>query len=33
MRIKFEYTDSLGTSTKEHYFDKKLGIAQMVLAF
>lgn len=33
MRIKFEYTDSLGTSTQEHYFDKKLGIAQMVLAF
>ncbi len=33
MRIKFEYTDSLGTSTREHYFDKKLGIAQMVLAF
>jgi hypothetical protein len=33
MRVKFEYTDSLGTSTQEHYFDKKLGIAQMVLAF
>jgi hypothetical protein len=33
MTIKFEYTDSLGTSTQEHYFDKKLGIAQMVLAF
>ena len=33
MRIKFEYTDSLGTSTQEHYFDRKLGIAQMVLAF
>jgi len=33
MRIKFEYTDSLGTSTGEHFFDKSLGIAQMVLAF
>ncbi|MDP2903499.1 MAG: hypothetical protein Q8N96_10390 [Methylovulum sp.] len=33
MRIKLEYTDSLGTSTREHYFDKKLGIAQMVVAF
>ncbi|MEQ1530085.1 MAG: hypothetical protein ABL925_12275 [Methylococcales bacterium] len=32
-KIKFEYTDSLGTSTQEHYFDKKLGIAQMVVAF
>jgi hypothetical protein len=31
--LKFEYTDSLGTSTQEHYFDKKLGIAQMVVAF
>jgi hypothetical protein len=33
MRIKFEYTDSLGTATEEHYFDEQLGIAQMVLAF
>ncbi|MDO9106692.1 MAG: hypothetical protein Q7U57_17235 [Methylovulum sp.] len=33
MKIKFEYTDSLGTSTQEHYFDRKLGIAQMVVAF
>ncbi len=32
-KLKFEYTDSLGTSTKERYFDKKLGIAQMVVAF
>jgi hypothetical protein len=32
-KLKFEYTDSLGTSTKEHYFDKKLGIAQMVVSF
>lgn len=31
--IKFEYTDSLGTSTEEHYFDSSLGIAQMVVAF
>lgn len=33
MKIKFEYTDSLGTATQEHYFDKQLGIAQMVVAF
>lgn len=33
MKIKFEYTDSLGTVTEERYFDKKLGIAQMVVAF
>lgn len=32
-RLKFEYTDSLGTSTEERYFDKNLGIAQMVVAF
>lgn len=32
-RLKFEYTDTLGTSTQERYFDKKLGIAQMVVAF
>jgi hypothetical protein len=33
LKIKFEYTDSLGTSTQERYFDKKLGSAQMVVAF
>jgi hypothetical protein len=33
MRLKFEYNDSLGSSTGEHYFDKKLGIAQMVMSF
>jgi hypothetical protein len=33
LRIKFEYTDSLGTETQEHFFDKKLGMAQMVVAF
>jgi hypothetical protein len=33
LKIKFEYTDSLGTATKERYFDKKLGIAQMVVSF
>ncbi len=32
-KLKFEYTDSLGTSTQERYFDKKLGIAQMVVSF
>jgi hypothetical protein len=32
-KLKFEYTDSLGTLTRERYFDKKLGIAQMVVAF
>jgi len=32
-RIKLEYTDSLGTSAQEHYFDNKLDIAQMVAAF
>ncbi|MDO9269555.1 MAG: hypothetical protein Q7T96_10665 [Methylobacter sp.] len=32
-RLKFEYTDSLGTSTQERYFDEKLGIAQMVMSF
>ena len=32
-RLKFEYTDSLGTSTQERYFDKRLGIAQLVVAF
>ncbi len=32
-KLKFEYTDSLGTATQERYFDKKLGIAQIVVAF
>jgi hypothetical protein len=33
LRIKFEYNDSLGTSTQERYFDKKVGIGQMVMSF
>jgi hypothetical protein len=33
LRLKFEYTDSLGTSTQERFFDKNLGIAQVVVAF
>lgn len=33
LRLKFEYSDSLGTRTGEHYFDKRLGMAQIVLAF
>lgn len=33
LRIKFEYSDSLGTETAEHYFSKKLGIAQIVMSF
>jgi hypothetical protein len=33
LQVKFEYDDSLGTSTKERYFDKKVGIGQMVVAF
>lgn len=33
LKLKFEYTDSLGTSTTERFFDKKLGIAQMVMSF
>ncbi|MEQ1637502.1 MAG: hypothetical protein ABL903_12500 [Methylococcales bacterium] len=32
-KLKFEYTDSLGTSTQERYFDKNLGIAQAVVSF
>jgi len=32
-KLKFEYTDSLGTETQERYFDKNLGIAQLVVAF
>ena len=33
LRLKFEYSDSLGTQTQEHYFDKKLGMAQIIVAF
>lgn len=32
-KMKFEYTDSLGTSTQERYFDRTLGIAQAVVSF
>lgn len=33
LKLKFEYTDSLGTATTERFFDKQLGIAQMVVSF
>jgi hypothetical protein len=33
LKLKFEYTDSLGTTTTERFFDKQLGIAQMVMSF
>lgn len=33
LRIKLEYSDSLGSSTEEHFFDKRLGMAQMVVMF
>jgi len=33
VRIKFEYNDSLGTWIAERYFDKKMGIAQIVMSF
>lgn len=33
LRVKFEYNDSLGTETAERYFDRKLGIAQIVMSF
>ena len=33
LRFKLEYDDSLGTWTAEHYFDKRLGIAQIVMSF
>lgn len=33
LKLKFEYTDSLGSSTTERFFDKQLGIAQMVVSF
>ena len=32
-KFKLEYTDSLGTSTGERYFDKRLGIAQVIVGF
>jgi hypothetical protein len=32
-KMKFEYTDSLGTATQERYFDRNLGIAQAVVSF
>lgn len=33
LALKFEYDDSLGTSTGERYFDHKVGIGQMVMSF
>lgn len=33
LKFKLEYTDSLGTATQERYFDKRIGSAQMVVAF
>ncbi|MDD2760381.1 MAG: hypothetical protein PHH11_08805 [Methylomonas sp.] len=33
LRIKFEYDDTLGTHTAERYFDKRLGITQIVMSF
>lgn len=33
LQVKFEYDDSLGTETAERYFDRKLGIAQIVMSF
>lgn len=33
LALKFEYSDSLGTSTGERYFDNKVGIGQMVMSF
>jgi len=33
LHLKFEYNDSLGTSTTERYFDKRVGIWQMVMSF
>jgi hypothetical protein len=33
LRMKFEYDDSLGTSTSERYFDKRVGIGQVVVSF
>jgi hypothetical protein len=33
LRVKLEYDDTLGSWTAEHYFDKRLGIAQIVMSF
>ncbi len=33
LAFKFEYNDSLGTKTKERYFDEKMGIGQMIMSF
>lgn len=33
LQLKFEYSDSLGTSTGERYFDHQVGIGQMVVSF
>ncbi len=33
LALKFEYNDSLGTETSERYFDRKVGIGQMVMSF
>jgi hypothetical protein len=33
LRVKFEYDDTLGTRTAERYFDKRVGIAQIVMSF
>lgn len=33
LRLKLEYDDSLGTWIAERYFDKRLGIAQIVMSF
>jgi hypothetical protein len=33
LRLKFEYDDSLATWVNERYFDKRLGIAQIVMSF
>lgn len=33
LKFKLEYTDSLGTQTQEKYFDKRLGMAQMIVGF
>lgn len=33
LALKFEYNDSLGTETGERYFDRKVGIGQMVMSF
>ena len=33
LQLKFEYSDSLGTSTAERYFDHRVGIGQLVVSF